>query len=100
MRRRLFSRRTAYGLLAAFACYGALAYVLAPGFWWFRDRRNITLPDQMVTRPVDGIAGDPINVGLIGSNVELTHAFTVAGWHPADAITWRSSIEIGESVIF
>jgi len=100
MRRRLFSRRTAYGLLAAFACYGALAYVLAPDFWWLRDRRNITLPDQMVTRTVDGIAGDPINVGLIGSKVELIHAFTVAGWHPADAITWRSSIEIGESVIF
>jgi hypothetical protein len=100
MRRRLFSRRTAYGLLAAFAAYGALAYVLAPDFWWLRDRRNITLSDQMVTRTVDGIAGDPINVGLIGSKAELIHAFTVAGWHPADAITWRSSLEIGESVIF
>ena len=100
MRRRFFSRRTAYGLLAAFAAYGVLAYVAAPEYWWLRDSRNITLPDQMVTRTADGIAGDPINVGLVGPKAELIHAFTVAGWHPADAVTWRSSLDIGESVIF
>jgi hypothetical protein len=100
MRRRLFSKRAAWGLLAAFLVYGLLAYLIAPEYWWFRDRGSITLPDQMVTRTTDGIAGDPVNVGLIGSKAELIHAFTVADWHPADAVTWRSSLEIGESVIF
>ena len=100
MRRRLFSRRTAYGLVAAFLIYGVVAYLLAPEYWWLRDRGRVTLPDAMVTTTVDGIAGDPLNVGFIGSKAELIHAFTVAGWHPADAITWRTNLEIGESVIF
>jgi hypothetical protein len=100
MRRRFFSRRTAYGLVAAFLVYGVAAYLLAPEYWWLRDRDHVTLPDQMVTTTVDGIAGDPINVCFIGSKAELIHAFTVAEWHPADAITWRTSLEIGESVIF
>ena len=77
-----------------------LAYFIAPEYWWFKDRHDVTLPSEMVTTTTDRIAGDPINVGFIGSKAELIHAFTVAGWHPADAITWRSSLEIGESVIF
>jgi len=100
MRRRLFSKRAAWGLLAAFVLYGLLAYFIAPEFWWFKDRRDVILPSEMVTTTTDRIPGDPINVGFIGSKAELIHAFTVAGWHPADAITWRSSLEIGESVIF
>jgi LssY C-terminus len=100
MRRRFFSRRTAYGLVAAFLVYGIAAYLLAPEYWWLRERGHVTLPDAMVTSTIDGIAGDPINVGFIGTKAELIHAFTVGGWHPADAITWRTSLEIGESVIF
>ena len=100
MRRRLFSKRAAWGLLAAFVLYGLLAYFIAPEYWWFKDRHDVVLPSEMVTTTTDRIPGDPINVGFIGSKAELIHAFTVAGWHPADAITWRSSLEIGESVIF
>ena len=94
------SRRAAWGLLAAFVLYGLLAYSSRPEYWWLRDRHDVTLPGEMVTTTTDRIAGDPINVGFIGSKAELIHAFTVAGWHPADTITWRSSLEIGDSVIF
>src|SRR4030095_16981243 len=47
-----------------------------------------------------GIPGDPINVGLVGSEKELVHAFAVAGWDTADGVTLKTAIEIGESVLF
>ena len=45
-----------------------------------------------VTRNADGIPGDPLNVGLVGSKDELIAAMLAAGWHPADPITLRSSL--------
>jgi hypothetical protein len=53
----------------------------------------------MVTTTPDGIWGDPINVGLIGSQEEVLRAFAAAGWTPADAISFRTSISIGLSVL-
>ena len=35
----------------------------------------------------------------MGSKPEIVRAFSAAGWHPADAITLRSSIDIGLSVV-
>jgi hypothetical protein len=78
--------------------YVAIAYVAAPEYWWHRERGITHHP--MVTATVAGVPGDPINVGFVGSRAELIHAFVVIQWHPADAITWRSSLEIGESVVF
>lgn len=92
--------KTAKGFFLAVILYGTAAYLAAPEYWWLEDRKNFGIePDKMITLTVDGIEGDPINVGFVGSEQELTHAFVLAAWHPADAITLRSSIEIGESVI-
>ncbi|TGV75425.1 hypothetical protein EN788_69705, partial [Mesorhizobium sp. M2D.F.Ca.ET.145.01.1.1] len=55
---------------------------------------------EMVTHTPQGIHGDPINVGLVGTKKELVHAFAVAGWDTADAVTLRTAIDIGESVLF
>lgn len=52
------------------------------------------------THTPQGIPGDPINVGLVGSEKELVHAFAVAGWDTADGVTLKTAIEIGESVLF
>lgn len=100
MRRRRMQARVAGWVLALSLAYGAFAYLLAPEFWSWLDRGNIALPDAMVTTTPQGILGDPINVGLVGSKPELLHAFAAAGWSAADAVTWRSSLEIGESVLF
>ena len=100
MRRRRMQTRVAGWVLALSLAYGAFAYLVAPEFWSWLDRGNTTLPDKMVTTTPQGIPGDPINVGLVGSKPELLHAFATAGWSAADAITWRSSLEIGESVLF
>ena len=93
-------KRAAGWVLALSLAYGALAYLAAPDFWSVRERWKAALPAAMTTTTPQGIPGDPINVGFVGSKAELILAFAAAKWHPADAITWRSSLEIGESVLF
>jgi hypothetical protein len=53
----------------------------------------------MVTRTAQGIPGDPINVGVVGSKPDVLCAMHAAGWYPADPITLRSSLEIVGSVV-
>lgn len=86
---------------AAFClAYVAIAYLVAPEFWTLRNFLHGPLPAEMVTRTPQGIAGDPINVGLAGTKAEIIHAFGVAKWDAADAVTLKTAIEIGESVLF
>ncbi len=54
----------------------------------------------MVTATAQGIPGDAINVGMVGSRNDILCAMRDAGWYAADPITWRSSLEISRSVIF
>ncbi|MER8466619.1 LssY C-terminal domain-containing protein, partial [Mesorhizobium sp. M1396] len=100
MSQRSFRRSIAIWLAALFAAYLALAYFAAPEFWTFRDRGFRTQHFEMVTHTPQGIPGDPINVGLVGTQKEVVHAFAVAGWDTADAVTLKTAIEIGESVLF
>ena len=93
-------RRATIWLLTFCAGYLALAYIAAPEFWSFRDRGFRTQSFQMVTHTPQGIPGDPINVGIVGGEKELVHAFAVAGWDTADATTLKTAIRIGESVLF
>ena len=92
------SRRAATATLLVLVAYLAVAYIAAPAFWRLRDADNPPL--SMRTTTTQDIPGDPINVGLVGSHEEVLRAFAAAGWRPADAITLRSSIEIGLSVVF
>ncbi len=96
-RRKKF-RRAATATLAILVAYLAIAYIAAPEFWRLRDADNPPL--IMRTTTTQDIPGDPINVGLVGSREQVLRAFAAAGWRPADAITLRSSIEIGLSVVF
>ena len=54
----------------------------------------------MTTQTKQGIPGDPMNVGVVGSLADVIQAIHAAGWYPADPITLRSSIAIIGSVIF
>lgn len=98
-RKRRRTRAAATGVLVAAAAYIALAYGLAPEFWYLRDGRQIDAPDVMLTTTKDGIWGDPINLGLVGAREDVLRAFAAAGWNPADSITLRTSLAIGLSVI-
>ena len=81
--------------------YLLLAYLVLPWPWWFAERGQHPALDGLpkVTRNADGIPGDPINVGLVGTRAELIGAMLAAGWRPADPITLRSSLEIAASVV-
>ena len=81
------------------ALYVLLAYILLPSTWRHYEHQKKLATLDMVTRTRDGIPGDPINVGLVGSKVDVLCAMRAAAWHPADPMTLRSSIEIAGSVL-
>ena len=95
------ARRVTGALAAAVACYLLLAYLILPWAWWAAERGHHPALEGLpkVTRNADGIPGGPVNVGLVGSKAELIGAMLKAGWHPADPITLRSSLEIAASVV-
>lgn len=97
--RRGLSRQAAKCAVWSILVYLGLAYLLAPEFWTLRDERLSRAFPTLVTATPQDIPGDPINIGLVGSKTDLVHAFSSAGWHPADALTLRTAIDIGESVV-
>lgn len=75
------------------------AYVLLPAAWTHYERQPRLADKPMVTRTAQGIAGDPVNVGLVGTEADIIRAMHAAGWLPADPVTLRSSIAIIGSVL-
>ena len=99
VRRHRKIRRTFYGLSMMTFIYAAAAYLVAPEVWRLLEGEDITVADEMITRTTAGIPGDPINIGLVGSQEDIVQAFHAAGWSPADALTLRTAIEIGIDVV-
>src|SRR5438270_6184250 len=91
-------RRWIVGVLAGIVlAYLAVAYLLLPGLWRLYGHRHPSFEDiPRITYTGDGHPGDPLNVGLIGTETELKKILLAAGWFPADPITFRSCLEIAE----
>ena len=101
-RRRRRWARDGLGVLAGVvAAYLLVAYLMLPLAWLEHEEEHHPALDAApkVTTNADGIPGDPINVGLVGTREELIGAMLAAGWYPADPITLRSSIGIAASVL-
>lgn len=79
--------------------YGLIAYIVLPRIWTHYEHQKGLAGLTMVTRTAQGIPGDPINVGLVGTKADVLCAMHAAAWYPADPITFRSSVEIVGSVI-
>ena len=81
--------------------YLLVAYLALPWAWWAAERGQHPALEALPTRTAnaDGIPGDPINVGLVGTKDQLIAAMLAAGWYPADPITLRSSLDIAASVV-
>ncbi|WP_296710035.1 LssY C-terminal domain-containing protein [Rhodoblastus sp.] len=77
-----------------------LAYLALPAIWRRAERQSVLAGYEMVTRTKQGIAGDPINFGLVGDEAEVSAGFHAAGWILADSVTLRSSLKIAGSVAF
>lgn len=92
-------RQATLWFIALCVSYLALAYFAAPEFWSLRFLRDGPRPESLLTTTEQGIPGDPINIGLVGSELDVTAAFAAAGWDRADKLSVRSALEIGESVL-
>jgi hypothetical protein len=79
--------------------YALLAYVLLPSLWTHYEHQRGLAGRPMVTHTAQGIPGDALNVGLVGSQEDVVRAMHAAGWYPADPITLRSSVGIIGSVL-
>jgi len=84
---------------AAAGFYLLLAYVVLPLTWRHYEHQRGLADLGMMTRTADGIPGDPLNVGMVGSREDVVCAMHAAQWYPADPITFRSSLEIIGSVM-
>jgi hypothetical protein len=92
-------RRIILTAIALVALYGLLAYIILPAAWTHYEHQRGLAGKPMVTQTAQGIPGDALNVGLVGSHADVIRAMHDAGWYPADPITLRSSLEIVGSVL-
>lgn len=81
--------------------YLAVAYVTLPIFWMRYTHHHPSLADiPNITHTADGIPGDPLNVSLIGTEIDLKRIMRAAQWYPADPLSLRSRLEIASAAVF
>lgn len=94
-----FDRRLPQAI-AVLVTYILVAYVVLPAV--IRLWRIIIpakhLPLYCVTP--DGFASDPLNIGLIGTRLEIIKAMEKAGWYQADPHTLRNALREGLSTVY
>ncbi len=92
------------GALWIVACvvtiWAIAAYVVLPLAWRHHERQPGLADHPMLTATAAGIPGDPINVGVVASREEVLRALHVAGWYPADKLTFDTAVRIAGSVLF
>jgi hypothetical protein len=82
-------------VLAVALGYFVVAYVILPRVWKRHEMRHAVFDDSpRLTRTASDIPGDPLNIGRLGTKEEVIRAMTAAKWDPADALTFRSSVQI------
>jgi hypothetical protein len=87
-------------MLAIGVTYGLAAYVVLPrvirfGLMLLRHRH---VPAYTVTG--DGLAGDPVNLALVGTLADLRGAFAALGWQEADKLGLASSWRMVRAFLF
>jgi hypothetical protein len=76
------NRRRGFQLLGIVAVvYFLLAYAVLPALWRHHEREPGLAEFSMVTRTANGIPGDALNVGLVGSQEDVLRAMQ-AGFRP------------------
>jgi len=97
LRRRV--QRGTRALATLLLLYLGLAYLLVPAWWRRHNRHPALLSVPKTTQTAEGLAGDPLNVALIGTRIEIVDALLAAGWYPADPTSFRTSVHIAASVL-
>lgn len=88
-----------YIFLILLLLYFLVAYVLLPSLWKHYEHNPAMEYFPKKTTTSNGIPGDPLNIGFIGSEDEIINAFLLANWVPADPISFSSSRKIVWSVL-
>ncbi len=92
-------RKKVIWLIVVLVVWAAAAYLLIPGLTKLYFRHHFD-GGPRITHTADGHPGDPINIAIEGSEEELVRAMQAAGWHPADPITFDTSVRIAvDSVV-
>jgi len=86
-------------LVAVVVVWLLSAYVILPALWRHYEHHPACRWAPKTTRTAAGIPGDPLNVGLIGTEEEVVQTIIGLGWDPADPITAESSFFIAYSVL-
>ena len=97
-RRRLLVRALTV-VVALIVAWLLLAYLILPALWRHYEHHPALENVPKTTLTAQGIPGDPLNVGLIGTESELIQAIHDSGWDDADPITVKTSIRIAGSVL-
>ena len=98
-RRRRFLIRAARTLVVVASLWLLAAYVILPALWRHYEHHPSLEDAPKISLTAQGIPGDPLNVGLIGTEDGLVHAMLESGWDPADPVTLRTSLRIARSVL-
>ena len=94
-------KRVAAIVAAVVLLYLAAAYLVMPVLWKRYVHHHPALEDiPRITHTADGIPGDPLNVALIGTELEVKKIMLAARWYPADPLTLRSCLEIADASVF
>jgi hypothetical protein len=81
--------------------YLVMAYGVLPIVWMRYTHHHPSLADiPNITHTADGIPGDPLNVSLIGTEIDLKRIMLAAQWYPADPLSLRSRLEIASAAVF
>src|SRR5262245_27248323 len=93
-------KRIAVLVVGLLLTYLAAAYLVAPRIWGRYVRRHPAIDETPgITTTANGIPGDPINVGLVGTESELVRIMGAAKWFKADPLGLRSDLEIAEATV-
>lgn len=86
-------------MLAVGVTYGVAAYVILPRVIRFGVKllRRNHIPAYTMTG--DGLAGDPVNIALIGTLAQLRAAFAALGWVGAEALGLGSSWRMAKAFV-
>ena len=80
--------------------YGLVAYIGIPQMERIKVRHHPDLQaGEHLTQTGTGIPGDPLNLALIGGEAEVVKAMLAAGWQPATALSFASSVRIAVDTV-
>jgi len=87
-------------VLVILGLYLGLAYVILPRLWHMYETQFPPATPLLRTVTAIGVPGDPLNIGLYGSQPDLMQIMERAGWMRADPLTWRTGLGISRSIVF